>query len=111
MAAVVKETASGVNDSRPKFLALLRDPTMSTIVVEHTDRVTRFGFRYLETPLELQDRGFEVVNLAENNREDLLADLTSNLYSCMARLYGHRRAKRKTEGLVQHLQEEAEKPS
>ena len=53
MAAVVKEIAAGVNDSRPQFLALLRDPTMSTIVVEHTDRATRFGFRYLETLLEL----------------------------------------------------------
>jgi predicted site-specific integrase-resolvase len=51
-----------------------------------------------------------VVNLAENNCEDLLADVTSNLYSCMARLSGSRRAKRKTEGLVQQLQE-AEQPS
>ena len=99
------------NDKRPQFLALLRDPPMSTIVVAHTDRATRFGFRYLETLLELQGRGFEVVNLAENNREDLLADLTSIMYSFMARLYGHRRAKRKTEALVQQLQEEAEKPS
>lgn len=111
LAAVVKEIASGVNDSRPKFLALLRDPTMTTIIVEHKDRATRFGFRYLETLLELQGRGFEVVNLAENNREDLLADLTSILYSFMARLYGQRRAKRKTEALVQQFQEEAEKPS
>ena len=111
LSAVVKEIASGVNDSRPKFLALLRDPTMTTIVVEHKDRATRFGFCYLETLLELQGRGFEVVNLAENNREDLLADLTSILYRFMARLYGQRRAKRKTEALVQQLQEEAEKPS
>jgi predicted site-specific integrase-resolvase len=46
LAAAVKEMASGVNDSRTQFVALLRDPTMSTIVVEHTDRATRFGFRY-----------------------------------------------------------------
>ena len=74
-----KRLLPGVNDSRPQFLALLRDPPMSTIVVAHTDRATRFGFRYVETLLELQGRGFEVVNLAENNREDLLADVTSNL--------------------------------
>ena len=49
------------------FLALVRDPTITTIVVEHTDRVTRFGFRYLETLLELSGRGFEVINLAEKN--------------------------------------------
>jgi putative resolvase len=109
IATIVKEIASGVNDARPKFLALLRDPTITTIVVEHKDRATRFGFRYLETLLELSGRGFEVVNLAENNREDLLVDLTSILYSFMARLYGQRRAKRKTEALVHQLQEENQK--
>src|SRR5215472_4045577 len=31
IATVVKEIASGVNDARPKFLALLRDPTITTI--------------------------------------------------------------------------------
>ena len=36
-----------------------------------------------------------VVNLAENNREDLLQDLSSIVYSVCARLYGQRRAKRK----------------
>ncbi|GAC1360520.1 MAG: IS607-like element IS1602 family transposase [Ktedonobacteraceae bacterium] len=106
IATVVKEIASGVNDARPKFLALLRDTTITTIVIEHKDRATRFGFRYLETLLELQGRGFEVVNLAENNQEDLLVDLTSILYSFMARLYGQRRGKRKTEKIVQELEAE-----
>ena len=50
-----------------------------------------------------------MVNLAENNREDLLADVTSILYSFMARLYEQRRAKRKTEALVQQLKVETEK--
>ncbi len=45
---VVKEVASGVNDSRPKFLALLDDQRVQIIVVEHKDRATRFGFRFLE---------------------------------------------------------------
>ena len=49
MSQVVKEIGSGVNDSRPKFLKLLIDPTVIVIVVEHKDRATRFGFRYLET--------------------------------------------------------------
>jgi putative resolvase len=77
VAQVVKEIASGVNDARPKLLALLKDPSITQIVVEHTDPFTRFGFRYLETLLELQDRTFEVVNLADNDREDVLADLVS----------------------------------
>jgi predicted site-specific integrase-resolvase len=51
-----------------------------------------------------QGRAIEVVNLAENGTEDLLADLTSIIYSLCARLYGQRRAKRKTEQLVKELE-------
>ena len=101
---VVKEIASGVNESRPKLLALLKDPTVTKVVVEHQDRLTRFGFRYLETLLELAGRQIEVVNLADNDREDLFADLVSIVYSFAARLYGQRRAKRKTERIVKELQ-------
>jgi len=102
---VVKEIGSGVNDNRAKFLALLEDQRISRIIVEHKDRATRFGFRYVETLLSGQGRAIEVVNLSENNREDLLADLVSIVYSFAARLYGQRRAKRKTEAIVKQLQE------
>lgn len=101
---VVKEIGSGVNDNRPKFLALLADPTISRIVVEHKDRGTRFGFRYIETLLQTTGREIEVVNVAENDTEDLLSDLTSIIYSFCARLYGQRRAKRTTEQIVQELE-------
>ncbi len=92
---IVKEICSGTNDSRRKFLALLADPKAETIVVEHKDRATRFGFRYLEVLLKQLGRTIEVANLAENNREDLLQDLSSIVYAMCARLYGQRRAKRK----------------
>ena len=106
VAQIVKEVASGVNDSRPKLLALLRDQQTTRIVVEQKDRLTRFGFRYLETLLEIQSRTIEVVNLAENDKEDLIADLVAIVYSFTTRLYGQRRAKRKTERIVQELQAE-----
>ena len=73
---------------------------------EHKDRLTRFGFRYLETLLEIQGRTIEIVNVAENSSEDLLADLVAIVYSFTARLYGQRRAKRKTKRIVQELQTE-----
>ena len=101
---VVKEIGSGVNDSRPKFLLLLADVTVTRIVVEHKDRATRFGFRYLETLLAVQKRSIEVVNLSEDETSDLLADLTSIIYSFCARLYGQRRAKRKTEQITAELE-------
>ena len=102
---VVKEVGSGVNASRPRFLKLLADPTLRVIVVEHKDRATRFGFRYLETLLSQQGRHLEVVNLAEDGREDLVTDLVAIVYSFSARLSGQRRAKRKTEALIKELTE------
>lgn len=101
---VVKEIASGVNDSRPKLLALLEDHAITLIVVEHKDRLTCFGYRYLDTLLRGQGRGLEVVNEAGNETEDLLADLTSIIYSFCARLYGQHRAKRTTEAIVKQLE-------
>jgi putative resolvase len=107
---VVKEIGSSVNESRPKFLSLLKDTSITRIVVEHKDRATRFGFRYLEVLLETQGRTIEVVNLAENEKEDLIGDLASIVYSLCALIVGQRRAKRQTERLVQELQaEEKEK--
>jgi putative resolvase len=103
---VVKEIASGVNESRPKLLALLKDTSITLLVVEHRDRLTRFGFHYIETLLETQGRGIEVVNVAENDTEELLADLVAIVSSFTARLYGQRRAKRKTERMMAELEAE-----
>lgn len=41
----MKEVGSGVNDGRKKLLA---DPTVTVIVIEHKDRLTRFGFCYID---------------------------------------------------------------
>jgi predicted site-specific integrase-resolvase len=49
-----------------------------------------------------------VVNQAKNGTEDLLADLTATIYSLCARLYGQRRAKRKTDAIVRELETKGE---
>lgn len=100
---VVKEVGSGVNESCPKFLNLLADPTIAIILVEHKVCATRFGFRYLEKSLEQQGGRIEVVNLIENGREDLVTNLVARAYSFCARLYGQRRAKRKTTTIVKEF--------
>ena len=104
---VIKEVGSGVNDSRPKLIELLGDEAITLIVVEHKDRLTRFGFNYIETLLTMQGRRVEVVNMAENGKEDLMQDLVSIIYSFSARMYGQRRAKRKTEIIVKELEDAA----
>jgi putative resolvase len=103
---IVKEIGSGANDRRRKFLALLTDPTIETIVVEHQDRATRFGFGYLDVLLKQAGRTIEVANLAEHDREDLLQDLSSIVYSMCARLYGQRRAKRQQQLIGKILADE-----
>jgi len=113
IATVVKEIGSGVNDTRPKLMKLLSDPTIGLIVVEHKDRLTRFGYNYLEQLLAMQGRKIEVINLAEDGKEDLVQDFTSVVASFCARLYGQRNAKRKAERIIAELQhgEESHHPS
>lgn len=53
---MVQEIASGMNDNRPKFSKLLTDAHIGVIVVEHKDRLTRFGFAYIEQLLNMQGR-------------------------------------------------------
>lgn len=101
---VVKETGSGLNDRRPKLGRLLADPAVTVIVVEHKDRLTRFGFVYIEALLAQRGGRVEVINAAEGEREDLIQDFVNVITSFCARIYGQRRAKRRTEKLLAELQ-------
>ena len=100
---VITEVGSGINDTRKQWLSLLQDRMVRIIVVEHKDRFTRFGFTGYKTLLNTDGRDVEVVNEAENGKEDLLQDLVSIITSFCARLYGQRRCKRKTEKIIQEL--------
>src|SRR5712691_7088071 len=102
---VVKECGSGINDQRPKFLALLADPRISQIVVEHKDRASRFGVAYIQTLLSMQGRELVVVNTADTVQDDLMSDFVAIITSFAARLYGRRRSKRKTEQVLAALQQ------
>ena len=103
---VVKEVGSGVNDNRKKLKKLLESDSWGTIVVEHKDRLTRFGFNYIETLLNKEGRKIEVVNLAEDEKSDLMQDLVSIIYSFSAKMYGLRRSKRKIEEIVKLLEKD-----
>ncbi|VAZ69593.1 hypothetical protein LAUMK40_05756 [Mycobacterium kansasii] len=88
---VVTEIGSALNGHRRKFLALLRDPAVTRIVVEHRDRFCRFGSEYVEAALVAQGRELVVVDSAEVD-DDLVRDMTEILTSMCARLYGKRAA-------------------
>jgi len=97
-----------VIDQRPKFLALLADNSISQIVVEHKDRASRFGVAYIQTLLAGQNRQLVIVNEADTGEDDLIDDFVAIITSFTARLYGRRRAKRKTEQVFQVLETETE---
>lgn len=100
----IKEIGSGVNDSRKKLIGLLQKNNWNTLIVEHKDRLTRFGFNYIEALLNNQGRKIEVVNLVSDEKSDLIQDMISVLYSFSARMYGRRKTKRKkVESLIAEL--------
>jgi putative resolvase len=92
----VSEVGSGLNGRRAKLIKLLADPEVTTIVVEHRDRLMRFGVEYVEALLAAQGRRLIVVDHAEV-KDDLVQDMIEVLTSFCARLYGRRSAKNRAE--------------
>jgi len=100
VAKEVVEIASGLNDNRPKFLKLLADPSIGTIIVEHRDRGTRFGWSYLTTLLQAQGRRIEAI-FPNETQDDLVDDFVSLITSMAARIYGRRGSRRRAERIKQ----------
>ena len=93
---VVKEIGSGLNGNRRRLRRLVADPTVSTIVVEHRERLCRFGFEYVEAALA--GRGARILVMEDSELEDdLVGDVTEVMTSLCARLYGRRSARRRAQ--------------
>jgi putative resolvase len=102
--SVTAEVGSGVNDQRKKLDKLLVAPGWTILLVEHKDRLSRFGFHYIDTLVTLSGKSVHLVNLAEDDKTDLIQDLVAIIYSFSARMYGQRRAKRQTKQITELLQ-------
>lgn len=92
---VYKEVASGMNDNRKQLWKMLNS-NPSKVIVENKDRLTRFGFSYLERLLEKQGCEIIVMNRDEEDEKDLMKDLVSVITSFCCRLYGLRKGINKT---------------
>ncbi|MGW4103058.1 IS607 family transposase [Streptomyces sp. NPDC004976] len=92
VAEVVTEVGSGLNGRRRKLHRLLSDPNATAIVVEHRDRLARFGVEHLEAVLSASGRRLVVLDPTET-ADDLVRDFTEVLTSMCARLYGRQVAK------------------
>lgn len=88
----VKEIGSGLNGHRSKLTDILRDSTLAGIVVEHRDRLARFGAEYVEAAMASAGRSIWIVEKGET-KDDLVQDMIDVLTSFCARLYGRRSAK------------------
>lgn len=99
----IREISSGMNDSRPKLRKILESKDFDILIVEHKDRLTRFGFNYIETLLNKENKKIEVVNISKNDNENLMEDLISIIYSFSARMYGQKKSRKKTEKLIEEL--------
>jgi predicted site-specific integrase-resolvase len=106
VAREVKEVGSGLNDKRQKLEKVLLSDDWSIIVVEHKDRISRFGFNYISLLLQKSGKRVEVINETGSEKEDLMSDFISIITSFTARLYGQRRSKRKTEKIIEELNSE-----
>ena len=100
----VSELASGLNDQRPKLMKLLTDASVGVIVVEHRDRLTRFGFHYIEQLMQMQGRRLEVIFPSDTDN-DLVDDFIAVMTSMASRIYGRRTSKRRAEKIKQCVEQ------
>jgi predicted site-specific integrase-resolvase len=100
---IITEIDSGLNDERKKLEKILLDKSINLIVVEHKDRLARFGLNYIQKLLALDNRKIEIINPQTNDEDDLMQDFVSIITSFTARLYGKKRSKRLTEKIIKEL--------
>ena len=92
MVRVESEVGSGMNGHRPKLRRLLSDPKVTTVVVEHRDRLARMNSELVEASLLSQGRRLVVLEDGEVE-DDLVRDMGGVLTGFSARQYGKRSAR------------------
>jgi len=110
--AVLEDVASGLNEKRKslsKLFDLVEERRIGVVVVAFKDRLTRFGFSYLERYFSSHGVRIEVVNGEEpkDAYQELVEDLTALVSSFAGKLYGLRSHKyeRVVEGVKQLIAE------
>ena len=101
----IDRTVTEIGSGRGGRRTLLGDPKVSMIVVEHRDRLARFGVEYLEAALAAHGRTVVVLDDAELP-DDLARDLTGVLTCMCARLHGRRSASRRAAAAVVAIRNE-----
>lgn len=103
----IKEIGSGLNDQRPKLKKLIEQNKATKIIVEHKDRLTRFGLEYIKLACNKFNCELIILNKNEDEKENIIEDFVSIITSFCAKIYGQRRSKRKTEQLIKELKNDS----
>lgn len=91
-----EDIASGMNEQRKSFNALIEkciSGEVGTIFVTFKDRLTRFGYGYIENMLKLHDVKIIVINATteEDFQTELTQDLISIIHHFSMKMYSNRR--------------------
>ena len=109
---VLSEVGSGLNDKRKKLQQLLKlvmNDEVNRVFVTYRDRLTRFGFNYLETMFNA--KGVEIVIVKQKTEEisveqELMNDMMSLIASFSGKLYGMRSKGKRTKKDNKKMKEE-----
>jgi excisionase family DNA binding protein len=96
------EIASGLNDNRRQFFKIIDAACkgeVKKVVVEHRDRLTRFGFRAIERFFKGVGCTVEVLEQTEGKgeHEELVEDILTIIVSFSSRIYGARGGRKRKE--------------
>lgn len=93
---ILKEVGSGLNDNRKQIQRLIRmilHHEVSRVFITYKDRLTRFGYHYLETICKECGVELHVMNDNETDKsaqEEMVEDMMALIASFSGKLYGMR---------------------
>jgi len=100
VARIITDIASGLNENRKglrQLFRLVESGEITKVVITYKDRLTRFGFRYLEQYFSSHGVEIEVIFDDEEKtpEKELVEDLLAIVTSFAGKLYGIRSHKKK----------------
>ena len=103
---IIKEVGSGLNDRRSqlhRLIEMVMTGKVGNVYVTYRDRLTRFGFHYLEAVFRSVGTEIVVVKDMDGERsvqEELVEDMMALIASFSRRLYGLPSGKKKKESII-----------
>lgn len=98
---ILKEVGSGLNDNRKqiqKLISMVLKKEVNRIFISYKDRLTRFGYHYLETMCKENDVEIHVMSDETNDKsvqEEMVEDMMALIASFSGKQYGMRSKQKK----------------